>query len=792
MKFTLSWLKEHLETDADLATIVETLTRIGLEVEGVENAAEKLAPFTIAQVLTAAPHPQADKLQVLTVDAGTGEPIQVVCGAPNARAGMKGVFGGPGAYVPGSDLTLKVAAIRGVESRGMMCSVRELELGEEHDGIIALADDAPVGANYATWAGLDDPVIDVAVTPNRQDAMGVHGIARDLAAAGLGTLKTIDVPQIPGTFPCPIPIRTDDPEGCPALFGRVIRGVKNGASPAWLQQRLKAVGQRPISALVDMTNFITLSYGRPLHVYDLSKLAGALVARRAKGGEEVLALNGKTYRLDATMTVIADDREVHDIGGIMGGEHSGVGEDTTDILIECAFFEPEHIALTGQKLGLVSDARTRFERGVDPLFLEDGLQLATAMAIELAGGEPSQIIRAGEPPRAARHVDYDPARCEGLAGVAVPEDRQQHILQRLGFVVTRGDVWRISVPSWRRDVDGAADIVEEVVRIEGLDKVPSTPLPRAPGVARPTATPEQLIERKARRAAAARGLNEAVTWSFLSEAEAAPFGGSAWVLANPISEEMKAMRPSLLPGLIAAAARNAARGVEGIALFEIGRRYLEEGERPTLGLLLAGPRARRHWRGGKAQGVDAFDAKSAALAILAAAGAPVDSLQVLGAGGTVYHPGQSGRLCLGPKTVLAEFGALHPDLLRAFDLDGPAVAAEIFLDAIPQKRAGQGHMRSAFAPPPLQAVTRDFAFLVPADLPADQLLRAVRGADKAAIAGATLFDLFTGAGVTEGQRSLAIEVVLQPDEKSFTEAELKEISERIVAAAAKLGATLRA
>jgi phenylalanyl-tRNA synthetase beta chain len=790
MKFTLSWLKEHLETDAALDEIVATLTRIGLEVEGVENAADKLAPFTIAQVLTAAPHPQADKLQVLTVNAGAGEPVQVVCGAPNARAGLKGVFGAPGAYVPGSDLTLKVAAIRGVESRGMMCSVRELELGEEHDGIIELSADAPVGAAYAQWAGLDDPVIDVSVTPNRQDAMGVHGIARDLAAAGLGRLKPVDSPPVVGTYPCQIEIRTDDPEGCPAFYGRVIRGVRNGPSPDWLQRRLKAIGQRPISALVDLTNYIMLSYGRPLHVYDLAKLEGALVARRARDGEEVLALNGKSYRLDPSMTVIADDSGVHDIGGIMGGEHSGVGEATTDIVIECAYFDPERIALTGQKLALFSDARSRFERGVDPAFLEDGLQLATAMAIRVAGGEPSQEVRAGEPPRADKVVAYDPARCAALGGLDVPEDRQQDILQRLGFTVTRGDLWQVAVPSWRRDVDGAADLVEEVVRIEGIDKVPATPLPRAPGVARPTATAEQLVERNARRAAAARGLNEAVTWSFISEGEAAPFGGSAWLLANPISEELKAMRPSLLPGLLAAAARNVARGAESVRLFELGRRYLEDGERATLGLVLAGPRGPRHWSG-KNGAVDAYDAKAEALALLAAAGAPVDSLQVLGDASRVYHPGQSGRLCLGPKNALAEFGALHPKVARAFDLDGPVVAAEIFLDAIPQGRGGAGHMRAAYAPPALQPVKRDFAFLVPADLPADQLLRAVRGADKAAIAGAGLFDLFTGEGVPEGRKSLAIEVTLQPGEKSFTEEELKAVSERIVAAAARLGATLR-
>jgi phenylalanyl-tRNA synthetase beta chain len=791
MKFTLSWLKEHLDTQAGLDEVVEKLTAIGLEVEGVENSAEKLAPFTIAKVLTAERHPQADKLQVLSVDAGTGEPIQVVCGAANARAGMLGVFGAPGAYVPGSDITLKVAAIRGVESRGMMCSVRELELGDEHDGIIALPEDAPVGARYAEWAGLDDPVIDVSVTPNRQDAMGVYGIARDLAAAGLGTLKPLQADDIAGSFAPPIEIRTDDAEGCPAFYGRVIRGVRNGASPAWLQQRLKAVGQRPISALVDMTNYIMLSYGRPLHVYDLARLKGPLVARRARDGEELLALNGKTYALDTDMTVIADDAGVHDIGGIMGGEHSGVTEQTADIVIECAYFDPEHIARTGQKLGLTSDARTRFERGVDPAFLEAGLQIATRMALELAGGEASEAIRAGRPPIVERTVRYRPKRAAELAGVDVPEDRQQDILRRLGFDVSIGDIWEIGVPTWRRDVSGPADIVEEVIRIIGLDAVPSTPLDRAPGVARPTATPEQLVERRVRRTAAARGLNEAVTWSFISEEEAEPFGGSAWILANPISEEMKAMRPSLLPGLLAAARRNMARGAESVRLFEIGRRYLGHIERPTLGLLLAGDRLPRHWRSGKAQGFDAYDGKAEAMAILAAAGAPVDNLQALAGASGVYHPGRSARLSLGPKSVLAEFGELHPSTLKAFDLDGPVVAAEIFLDAIPQKR-GAGRMREAYRPPALQAVKRDFAFLISTDVSADTLLRAVRGADKAAIAAVSLFDVFTGQGVPEGQKSLAVEVVLQPGERSFSHEELEAASARIVAAAEKLGAKLRA
>ncbi|HEY0149937.1 MAG TPA: phenylalanine--tRNA ligase subunit beta [Allosphingosinicella sp.] len=792
MKFTLSWLKEHLETEASLDDVLTALTRIGLEVEGVENPAEKLSPFVVGHVLTAERHPQADKLQVLNVDAGTGETLQVVCGAPNARAGMKGVFGPPGAYVPGSGITLKVAAIRGVESRGMMCSVRELELGDEHDGIIALPDDAPTGESYAAYAGLNDPVIDVAITPNRQDAMGVYGIARDLAAAGLGTLKPVAPRAVEESYPCPVDIRIEDAHGCPAFYGRVIRGVKNGASPAWLQQRLKAVGQRPISALVDLTNYIMIGWGRPLHVYDLAKLQGAVTARRARDGEEVLALNGKSYRLAEGMTVIADEAGVHDIGGIMGGEHSGVTEETTDILIECAYFTPEAIARTGQKLGLTSDARTRFERGVDPEFLDAGLALATEMALELGGGEASEIVRVGQPPKLERTVEYRPAHTLALGGVDVPEAEQQDILQRLGFTVETGETWWIAVPSWRRDVDGAADIVEEIVRIHGIDQVEAVPLPRVPGVARPTATAEQLLERKVRRTAAARGLNEAVTWSFISQAEAAPFGGSAWVLQNPISEDMKAMRPSLLPGLLAAARRNIARGATSVRLFEVGRRYLEGGERPTLAVVLAGDRNARHWRSGKSGGFDAYDAKAEALAILAAAGAPVDNLQALAPAGQVYHPGRSARLSLGPKNALAEFGELHPSTCKAFDLDGPLAAAEIFLDAVPQKRGGGGgHMREAYRPPALQAVSRDFAFLVPADTAADALLRAVRGADKQAITGLSLFDVFTGGGVPEGMKSLALEVTLQPGEKSFTEEELKGISDRIVAAAAKAGARLR-
>jgi phenylalanyl-tRNA synthetase beta chain len=786
MKFTLSWLHEHLDTAADLDTVVEALTRIGLEVEGVHNPGDALAAFRVAKVLSAERHPQADKLQILSVDAGDG-PMQVVCGAPNARAGLIGVFGPPGAYVPGLDVTLKVAAIRGVESNGMMCSTRELELGEDHDGIIELPADAPIGTAFPDYAGLNDAVIDISVTPNRQDCMGIRGIARDLSAAGLGTLRPLTVAPVAGEGEAP-DVRTDDTAGCPAFYAQTVSGLTNGEAPEWMRRRLIAIGQKPISALVDITNYVSIDLGRPLHVYDRARLSGGLVARKANDGERIVALNGKTYALTPAMTVIADEREVHDIGGIMGGEHSGVSADTTDVLIECAFFDPDHIARTGQALMLTSDARQRFERGVDPAFLDDGLAIATRLVLDLCGGTPSPVTRAGEPPLAPRVYAYDPGKAETLGGLAVPADRQRAILESLGFVVA-GD-WTVTVPTWRRDIDGAADLVEEVIRIEGIDKVAPVPLPRTPGVARPTATAEQKLERRVRRAAAVRGLDEAVTWSFLSEAQAAPFGGGAWSLANPISEDLKVMRPSLLPGLLSASARNLKRGLTAVRLFEIGRRYLADAERPTLGLILAGNRRERGWREGKAAAFDAYDAKAEALALLAAAGAPVDNLQVMGEAGDAWHPGQSGTLRLGPKTVLASFGMLHPGLLKAFDLDGAVAAVELYLDALPAKRAA-GFMRPAFAPPALQSVRRDFAFLVPAAVTADALVRAVRSADKTAITAARVFDVFTGTGVEDGSKSVAVEVTLQPADKSFTDDMLKAIADKVVAAAAKQGASLR-
>ena len=783
MKFPLSWLKDHLDTSADAATIAETLTRIGLEVEGVDNPSEALRPFTVARVLTAERHPQADKLQVLTVDTGSGEALQVVCGAPNARAGLVGVFGGPGTYVPGSDFTLKKAAIRGVESNGMMCSARELQLGEDHDGIIELPADAPVGASFADYAGLDDPVFDVAITPNRQDCMGVRGIARDLAAAGLGTLKPLEVPSIEGSFDNPVEIRVEDPDGCPAFYGRTVRGVTNGPSPEWMQRRLKAAGQRPISALVDITNYVMIDLGRPGHAYDLKELEGAVVARHAKAGEKVLALNEKEYVLDAGMTVIADDRSVLGIGGIMGGEHSGVSDATSDVLLEIAYFTPENVARLGQKLQLTSDARSRFERGVDPAFLEDGLAILTGLILDICGGEASKATRAGQPPVEEKRVRFDPARTLSLGGIDVPRAEQVAILERLGFRVEADEA---VAPSWRRDIDGPADLVEEVTRIVGYDAIPSMPLPRPDGVAHPTATRSQKVERRVRRAAASRGLDEAVTWSFISEEEAALFGEAPHRLANPISEEMKVMRPSMIPGLAAATRRNIDRGASSVRLFEVGRRYLADNERPTVGLMLAGDSRARSWQAGKASGFDAFDAKAEATALLEAAGAPVANLQLTMGAGDIWHPGRSATLGLG-KNVLAAFGELHPRIAKALDVPAGTVAAEIYLDAIPAPRSAE-RARAAFAPPALQSVKRDFAFIVPSDLAADALVRAIRGVDKQVITDVRIFDRYEGGTGL----SLAVEVTLQPGEKSFTDAEIGEVSKKIVASAEKLGATLRA
>lgn len=786
MRVPLSWLRRYLATDADAATIAATLTRLGLEVEGIDNPAAALAPFRIARVLTAARHPQADRLQVLTVDTGDGAPVQVVCGAPNARAGLVGVFAAPGTHVPGIDLTLKVAAIRGVESHGMMCSARELMLGDDHDGIIELAPDAPVGAPYAKWAGLDDPVIEVAVTPNRADCMGIYGIARDLAAAGLGTLVPLAVPDLADGPDCPVPIGIEDADGCPAFFARALMGVANGPSPQWLADLLVRAGLKPISALVDVTNYFAIGFGRPLHVYDIAMLQGGLTARRARAGETIEALNGRSYALDPSMTVIADDAMVHDIGGIMGGRHSGVSATTTDVLIEAAWFAPARIGATGRALGLVTDARQRFERGVDPAFVAPALDLAAAMMQQLCGGTVSRAVHVGAPPALDRRIALSPQAVARLSGLEVPLAEQHAILGRLGFAVAGDGV--VKVPSWRRDVEGSADLVEEIVRLVGLDHVASTALPRAEGVARPVASPAQRSEWRVRRTLAARGLDEAITWSFVAEADAAAFGGGSHRLLNPLSAELAVMRPSLLPGLLSAAARAAARSAPSARLFELGRRYLAEGERPTAAVLLAGEARARHWKTGPARPVDAFDVKAEALAALAAAGAPVERLQVAEGGPAHFHPGRVARLVLG-KAELAQFGELHPQLVARFGLDGPVAAAEIFLDALPSARTRRSS--AAYAPSAFQPVRRDFAFLVPEALEAQALLRAVEGADRGLIADVGLFDRFAGPGVPDGQLSLGVTVTLQPVDRTLTDADIDAVAARIEAAAAKLGATLR-
>jgi phenylalanyl-tRNA synthetase beta chain len=813
VKFTLSWLKEHLDTNASAAEIAEKLTAIGLEVEELSNPAEALAPFKVAKVLTAEKHPQADKLQVLTVDAGDG-PVQVVCGAANARAGMLGVFGAPGTTIPGTGLLLKVAAIRGVESHGMMCSVRELELGDEHEGIIELPGDAPVGAKFTEYAGLDDPVFDVAVTPNRPDCFGVDGIARDLGAAQIGHFKPKSYSVIEGKFEPEPKVVVEPDSGCFVFWRRVIREVKNGPSPDWLQQRLRAVGLRPISALVDITNFYSIDQARPLHVYDIAKLTGGITVRNGKKGDRFLALNGKDYEPTPDDCVIADDSGAIGLGGIIGGESTSVDESTTDVLLECAWFDPGRIGATGRRHGIITDARARFERGIDPMKLASAIESAAQMILDFCGGQASEPRISGKFPEGGypnrdNVVAYRPQRLADLGGIELEPEQQAAILARLEFFRVdpddpeswlseedrlaklaltgkRKDVWLVRAPTWRPDVDGEADIVEEIARIHGFENVPSTPLDREPGVARPTATRAQRIEHRVRRMAAARGLDEAVTWSFISEDEAAAFGGGDWRLQNPISEEMKVMRPSLLPSLIAAARRNMDRGQSSVRLFEVGRRYLGDAEHPTVALILAGEKQSRDWQAGKARGFDAFDAKAEALALLEAAGVPVATLQLFPDAGPTWHPGRSATLRLGPKTVLASFGELHPRLATTLDAPAGAVAAEIYLDAVPVAR-DSGRARAAFTPPALQPVTRDFAFLVPPDLTADALVRAIRGADKAAITAARLFDRFE----SKGGLSLAVEVTLQPTDKSYTEEEIAAISKRIVAAAEKLGAQLR-
>ena len=796
MKFTLSWLKDHLDTDASVEKIADTLTHIGLEVESIHDKAKDLAPFTVAYVVSAEKHPNADKLRVCIVDTGK-EKLQVVCGAPNARAGMKGVFAHAGATVPGTGLELKKSSIRGVESNGMLCSEREMGLSQEHDGIIELPEDAAVGEPFAKLMGLTDPVIEIKLTPNRPDCTGVRGVARDLAAAGVGHLKAEQAIKLVPRFknPTPIGLHFDDAakNACPVFAGRTVRGVKNGPSPAWLQQRLKAVGLRPISALVDITNLLSLDRARPLHVYDADKLKGEIHARLAKKGEKVVALDGKTYELDTEMCVIADDNGVLGLGGVMGGESTGVSETTTNVFIESAYFDPVRTARTGRELGINSDARYRFERGVDPEYVAPGLDLATKLVMDLCGGEPSDVTIAGRAPDTKREITFDPGLIEKLCGVKMHAGEAMTILDRLGFRAVVGT--RVQVPSWRPDVHGPADLVEEVVRIAGLDKVPSTPLPRIAGVPLPVLTPMQKRVRAAKRTLAARGLYEAMTWSFVSKAQAALFGGvpEALTLANPISADLDTMRPSVLPGLLAAAQRNAARGLKDYGLFEVGPQFTgpEPGEQLTAasGLRLgSGP---RNW-GKQSWNADVFQAKADVMAILDACGFAPETAQVTTDAPAWFHPGRSGALRLGPKNVLAYFGELHPRIAAAFDLTGPVAAFEVMLETLPAAKAKPTKTKPKLDLPEYQAVERDFAFVLDAKVPAADVIKAAATADRALIESVTVFDVYEGEGIEPGKKSLAISVRLQPKDRTLTEPEIEAAAAKIKGAVAKAtGAILR-
>ena len=806
MKFTLSWLKDHLETDASLDEIVETLTMIGLEVEEVDNRSA-FQPFTIARVLTAEQHPDADKLRVLTVDlgdAGNGNPIQVVCGAPNARAGLVGAFAGPGTYVPGIDITLGVGNIRGVESHGMMCSERELELSDEHDGIIDLPEDAPVGTPFADYAGLNDPVIEIGITPNRPDALGVAGIAKDLAAAGLGKVITPEIKPVGGEGPCPVEVDLSSDgaaEFCPAFGLRLIRNVKNGPSPKWMQQRLKAIGLRPISALVDITNYVTFDRGRPLHVFDADKVKGNLTIRRATGSEEFLALDGKTYTPTSDHFVIADENGPESLAGIVGGEESGCSLETTNVLVESALWDPLTIAKTGRELGIITDARYRFERGVDPAFNMHGVEYGSQLVLDLCGGEPTKASCAGKIPEPGLTIDYPVSEAERLTGVAVSSKESAEILERLEFKISgSGDVLSVKVPSNRPDVHGKADLVEEIMRIRGINNIEPQPLPAMGAVGQKILTTGQSRTRNSRRALAARGMSEAVCYSFIPRDHAIAFGGGQdeLALANPIASDMSDMRPSLLPSLLAAAKRNADRGLADLSIFEVSHIYRgvepEDQHRAASGIRRGTARLEntgRAWSG-NSDSVSWIDAKEDAFAVISACGMDPSKLQIEAGGPDWYHPGRSGTIKLGPKVVVGSFGEFHPMTLELMDVNGPLCGFEIFLDAIPAPRKKATRSKGALIVSALQPVKRDFAFVMDRDVEAAKVLRAANGADKKLITDVRVFDLFEGASIGEDKKSLAIEVTLQPTEKSLTDEEIDAISQRIVENVSKtVGAVLR-
>ncbi|TVR98550.1 MAG: phenylalanine--tRNA ligase subunit beta [Rhodospirillales bacterium] len=788
MKFTLSWLKEHLATDAGARELADTLTMIGLELEELVDRTADFRDLVVAEVVSARPHPDADKLQICTVATGAGM-VEVVCGAPNARAGMKGVFAPVGATIVGTGTVLKKARIRGVESQGMLLSEREMGLSDAHTGIVELPAEAPLGAPATEVMGLADPLIDIAITPNRGDCLGVRGVARDLAAAGKGSLKPMDTRPVAGRFPSPIGVTLAFDDGsrdaCLYFVGRTIRGIRNGESPEWLKQRLISVGLRPISAVVDITNFMTLDLCRPLHAFDADRVRGDLTVRLAQPGERLKALNGQDYALEPGMTVIADAVEPEALGGVIGGERTGCTETTTAVFLESAWFDPVRTATTGRTLGIASDARYRFERGIDPAFLVDGIEIATRLVLACCGGEPSELVIAGAEPTWRRTITLDPARIASLGGVAVATDTAVGILESLGFAIT-GEAGRLQVtpPSWRSDIVDEACLVEEVLRIHGYDRIPVVPLIREAPLPQPALTPSQRRRGFARRLLAERGLTEVVTFSFLSQADAARFGGDAEALrlVNPISADLGVMRPSILPNLVAAVGRNADRGYADGALFEVGPVF--HGDRPEDQRMMAaglrsGRSGPRHWAAAP-RTVDAFDAKADALAVLSALGVPTTAIRVNAAAPAWYHPGRSGTLRLGPETVLGRFGEVHPRVLRAMGVSGLAVAFELDLQAVPTAKArAAGATRPPLTLLPFQPVERDFAFVVDRDVPAADLVKAVREADPL-VAAVGVFDVFAGEALGPGRKSLAVTVTIQPAERTLRDADLDAIAARIV------------
>lgn len=788
MKFTLGWLKEHLDTDASLDDISARLTMNGHEVEGIHDRAAGLEEFVVARILEAKQHPDADRLRVCTVDYGAEEPIQVVCGAPNARTGLLGVFAREGLYIPGTGITLKKAEIRGVASSGMMVSEREMEISEDHDGIIEFTDEHAIGSSAVEALGLNDPVIEIGITPNRGDCLGVRGVARDLAASGLGTLKPLAGDAVPGTVESPIKVHIDlegdDRKACPYFVGRYVKGVKNGESPKWLKDRLEAIGLRPISVLVDITNFMTFAYDRPLHVFDADKVTGDIHVRFAKEGETLLALNEKEYTLDQAMTVIADDAKAEALGGVMGGEESGCTPETVNVFVEAAYFDPVRTAATGRKLNLQSDARFRFERGIDPAFLIDGMEIATQMILDLCGGEASDLVVAGGEPDWQRTIDLRLERVKTLGGVDIPTDEVVRILSVLGFAIEQdGDVLHAAVPSWRPDIVGESCLVEEVVRIHGYEQIPAVRFRAGESLPSGAYNAQQTRRNTARRTLASRGLIEAVTYSFLPSAHADLFGGvsDGLRLVNPISSDLDVMRPSVLPNLIAAAGRNADRGVPNAALFEIGPQF--DGPNPgdetlVTGGIRSGETGPKHWAAG-GRAVDVFDAKADAMAVLEELGAPVEKLQTFVGSADWYHPGRAGELRLGPKNTLARFGEIHPRVLRRMDVKGPIVAFELFLDALPKPKS-KGPGRPLLTLASLQPISRDFAFVMASDIVADDIIRAAKGADKALITDVQVFDVFAGGNLGDGMKSMAIRVILQPTNQTLTDEEIDTISSTVV------------